>query len=149
MYKNTLYKLPKDILIELVCKIFDNISIKELGELYKKKCIDKIDKYKEILTNTYHIEDLEISFWRGVISVTTENFHLKIDIVDYTIADKNDKWFSCENLQGLLERIHTIISERFSEDKIIQIINSIQTIITAYKDKKEVKKFIINNNLYI
>ncbi len=148
MDKNFLYKLPKDVLVELVCKSFNNISIKELGELYRNKCIDEIDKYKEILNKVYRIEDLKIIIGTGIICVLTDNWQFKIDILDYTISDKNDKWVSCRDLQDLLEKIHEFFSEKFAEEKIIRIMNTIQKIITTYNDKKEAKKYIRNNNLY-
>ena len=124
MDKSFLYSLHKDVLVELICKSFDNISIKELGELYRNKCIDETDKYKEILTKTYRIEDLEVSFERGIIHFLTHNMHLKIDIADYMITDRNDKWSPYGNSQDLLKRIYTILSEKFEEENIAKIMNT-------------------------
>lgn len=61
MDKVSLYKLPKDILVELVCKNFNNLSIQKLAEIYKNRCLDEMNKYREIL-KTYCIEDLQVEY---------------------------------------------------------------------------------------
>ena len=69
MDKSLLYKLPKDILVELVCKNFDRLSVKELGEIYRKKCCKELNRYREILDKTYHAGKISIEYVKGVIHI--------------------------------------------------------------------------------
>ena len=148
MDKNLLYTVPKDILVELVYKNFSNLSVEKLGEIYRNRCIDEINKIKEILT-TYHIKDLTVESRGGFIHLdSSENFHYEIDFMDYIIYSENDE-IHCEHLNKLLIAIRKIISVRYTEEICLKIMNLIQKIIDAYDSKKKLKKFIRNNNLYV
>ena len=46
MDKVWLYKFSKNILVEFVCKNFNNLSMKELGQLYREKCLKEMNKYR-------------------------------------------------------------------------------------------------------
>ena len=69
MDKVSLYKLPKDVLVELVCKNFKNISIEELGEIYKNKCLSAIGDYKKILKEHHYVGSFHIYHQRGDILI--------------------------------------------------------------------------------
>ena len=148
MDKVSLYKIPKDILVELVCKNFSNFSVEELGEIYRNRCIDEINKIKEILT-TYHIKDLIVECRGDFIHLdASEDFHYEIDFLDYIIHSEDDE-IHCENLAELFIAIHKIVSVRYTEEICLRIMNLIQKIIATYNNKKKLKKFIRNNNLYV
>ena len=149
MDKNLLYTVPKDILVECVCKNFNNFSVEELGEIYRNRCIDEINKIKEILT-TYHIKDLRVQYRSGYIHLhASEEFHYEIDIINYIIHSEENDEIRCEQLPELLIAIRKIISVRYTEEICLKVMNLIQKIIDAYDSKKKLKKFIRNNNLYV
>ena len=56
MDRNLLYKIPKDVLVELVCKNFKNMSIEDLGEIYKNKCLRVIRDYKKLLKEHHYVD---------------------------------------------------------------------------------------------
>ena len=149
MDKNLLYTVPKDILVELVCKNFSNLSVEKLGEIYRNRCIDEINKIKEILT-TYHIKDLTVEYRGSFIHLdASEDFHYEIDIFYYIIHSEENDAIHCEHLNKLLIAIRKIISVRYTEEICLKIMNLIQEIIDAYDSKKKLKKCIRNNNLYV
>ena len=70
MDRNLLYKIPKDVLVELVCKNFNNLSIKELGQIYRDKCWKEMEKYRKILERSYFVgESFRIEYRKGVIYI--------------------------------------------------------------------------------
>ena len=51
MDRNLLYKIPKDILVELICKNFNNLSVKQFGDFYRDKCWKEMEKYRRFSKN--------------------------------------------------------------------------------------------------
>ena len=67
MNKNLLYKLPKDILVEFVCKNFNNLSVKEFGRLYREKCVKEMNKYGQLLDKSYSVGGFLVNYKKGGI----------------------------------------------------------------------------------
>ena len=90
MDKISLYKLSKDVLVELVCKNFNNLSVKEFGQIYRHKYSKEMNKYRDVLKKIYSIgNSLTIRYGKGIIYVEKSDvFYREIYIFDCRIEDE-------------------------------------------------------------
>ena len=134
MDKSLLYKLPKDVLVELVCKNFNNLSIKELAEILKNKCVDVSNFNNEILDKEYHIDDIRIFCSGWNIHCQSKRFSAVIDILGLRVKIRDDGFnYSCDNYNELLLKIRALLNGELFIEKIIA---TVESIIKAYKDNK-------------
>ena len=152
MDKVSLYKLPKDVLVEFVCKNFNNLSVKEFGQLYREKCLKEMNKYRGILDKSYSIGGFLVNYKKGGIIYVAKyvGFYREIYIVDNRMEDMYGNSFAFQNMELLLIELRQIlVNEKFKSEEIDESIKLIEMLVKTYCGKKEMKKDIKNNNLYI
>ena len=135
MDKVSLYKLPKDVLVELVC----NISIEELGEIYKNKCLSAIEDYKNALKKHHYIDDFRVNQHRGDILIESKDFAAVINIEHNDMSTK-EKYYIRTNLEDILKILRQLLSEESSLEKIVCVIEMFIKIYREYQNKKEIIK---------
>ena len=151
MDKVSLYKLAKDILVEFVCKNFNNLSVKEFGQLYREKCLKDMNKYRGILDKSYSIGRFLVNYKKGGIIYVAKyvGFYREIYIFDNRMEDMHGNSSVFQNMQLLLIELREILEENFRIEEIDELVKLIEMLVKTYYGKKEMKKDIKNNNLYI
>ena len=139
MDRNLLYKIPKDVLVELVCKNFNNLSIKELGQIYRDKCWKEMEKYRKILERSYFVsKSFRIEYRKGGIYIENlefGDFYREIYIEDIALADEYDKSLCFQTLELLLIRIREmLLNEKISIEEVMKLIHML---IKTHHDKQE------------
>ena len=145
MDKSLLYKLPKDILVELVYKNFDRLSVKELGVIYEKKCCKELNRYREILGKTYHAGKIRIECVRGVIHIddTSGDFYKEIHISDLSMEDDCGETIRFKSTELLLIQFQEIMSEENFDAKMINdVMKIIKMLVKIYYEKQETEETI-------
>ena len=140
MNKSILYKLPKDILVELVYKNFNNLSVKELGTIYKKKCCKELNKYREILDKTHHAGKISIEYVKGVIHIddTSGDFYKEIHISDLSMEDDCGETIRFKSTELLLIQFQEImLTENFDTKAINDVTKIIKMLVKIYYEKQE------------
>ena len=151
MDKVCLYKLQKDILVEFVCKNFNNLSVKEFGQLYREKCLKEMNKYRQLLYKPYSIRGFLVNYKKGGIIYVAKyvGFYREIYILDNRMEDMYGNSSVFQNMSLLLVNIKQIlVDENFESEDIDEMIKVIEILVKTYYEKKEMKKDIKNNNLY-
>ena len=126
MDKLSLSQLPKDILIELVCKNFENLSLEDSIKI----CADKWNSCKRLLFNKEYINNLCIKCnfqFISVENVSAENgkevYYIKIP--DSYISIPNGYKNARINYTTLIElqsNIQVILSERGYSDEVVNFV---------------------------
>ena len=151
MDKLWLYKFSKNILVEFVCKNFNNLSMKELGQLYREKCLKEMNKYRQLLYKPYSIRGFLVNYKKGGIIYVAKfvGFYREIYILDNRMEDMYGNSSVFQNMGLLLVNIKQIlVDEKFESENIHEMIKVIEILVKTYYEKKEMKKDIKNNNLY-
>ena len=145
MDKVSLYKLPKDVLVELVCKNFDRLSVKELGAIYQKKCCKELNMYSEILDRTYYAGKISIEYVKGVIHIddTSGDFYKEINISYLSMEDDCGETIRFKSTELLLIQFREIISEEnFDAKTINDVMKIIKMLVKIYYEKQETEETI-------
>ena len=121
MDRNLLYKIPKDVLVELVCKNFKNMSIEDLGEIYKNKCLSAIRDYKKILKEHHYVDSFHIYHQRRIIFIEAKEFAAVINIERNDLSTK-EKYYKRTNSEDMLKILRELLSKESSLEKIIDVI---------------------------
>ena len=145
MDKSLLYKLPKDILVELVCKNFDRLSVKELGEIYQKKCCKELNRYREILDKTHRAGKINIEYVKGVIHIddTSGDFYKEIYISDLSMEDDCGETIRFKSMELLLIQFQEImLKENFDAKTINDVMKIIRMLFKIYYEKQDTEENI-------
>ena len=138
MDKLSLYKLPKDVLVELVCKNFKNMSIEDLGEIYKNKCLSAIGDYKKILNEHHYVDSFHI-YHRGNIYIEGKEFAAVINIENNDLCTKG-KYYMRTNSEDMLQILRELLSKESCLEKIVVVIEMLIKTYREYMNKKEIIK---------
>ena len=145
MDKSLLYKLPKDILVELVYKNFDRLSVKELGEIYENKCSKELNRFREILDKTHHAGKISIEYVKGLIHIddTAGDFYKEIHISDLSMEDYCGETIRFKSTELLLIQFQEImLKENFDDTAINDVMKIIKMLVKIYYEKQETEETI-------
>ena len=145
MDKSLLYKLPKDILVELVYKNFDRLSVKELGVIYEKKCCKELNRFREILDKTHHAGKISIEYVKGIIHIddASSDFYKEIHISDLSMEDDCGETIRFKSTELLLIKFREIMSEEnFDAKTINDVMKIIRMLFKIYYEKQETEETI-------
>ena len=135
MDKITLYQLPKDILIELVCKNFDNYTIEEITNILKKKC----EKVIKNTTYTYLVDGHCIFCREGEISITNNKNEKELLLIigsDTRIKFKGGRnYFIIEKEENLNVATNSI----FTDEERETALDVIKKYYRKYKERELAK----------
>ena len=139
MNRITLSKLPKDILVEIVCKNFNNLNVEELCQIYNNRCMQEMDRYRKIIKSVYIVDDLHLKYREKFIYFDApKKFHYEINIDCFIHNDQPE----------LLSAFRKLISVQYTEERCAEIMSFFQKIIAARRNKKKLKNFIRTSNPY-
>ena len=142
MDKLSLSQLPKDILIELVCKNFENLSLDEVKELLRSKAEVLLS---EKLLKKNRVDVLSISCDDGGVVIKNEETLESICYMElfrkYLKTENNQTW-ACTyyGLKGILKE--TLQKHSISSATIDNIISIVTTHINEYEERKTAQKII-------
>ena len=145
MDKSLLYKLPKDILVELVYKNFDRLSVKELGAIYQKKCCKELNRFREILDKTHHAGKFSIEYIKAVIHIddTSGDFYKEIHISDLSMEDDCGETIRFKSMELLLIQLQEImLKENFDTKAKNDVTKIIKMLVKKYYEKQETEETI-------
>jgi hypothetical protein len=140
--------MPKDMLVEIICKEFERIEYGEFFELFKEKCKDELKRKKRTLHAEYFVSDVTIFYGRSGFCVETDKESI-LEIFVPLNLEKIFKFFhiqtetiACEDEQDVLNRINEILSEKFNTEIAKRCIDILQNLFQCYRERKEIKRIL-------
>ena len=148
MDKNILYKLPKDLLVELVCKNFDNVSCEQMLEIYQKKAENELIKKKEFLSKKHLVPntDIFIELDSRIFIFQRESGSLDIEVLlprgmqNCIFINIDGRTIGCKDENEMTSCLNEILGENFNQNIVNNIISLFLSLIRCYYDRKRIKK---------
>lgn len=150
MDKNILYKLPKDLLVELVCKNFDNVSCEQMLEIYQKKAENELIKKKEFLSKKHLVPntDIFIELDSRIFIFQRESGSLDIEVLlprgmqNCIFINIDGRTIGCENENDMAACLSKILLENLDEHIVNNIMSLLLSLIRLYNERKQIKKIL-------
>jgi hypothetical protein len=147
---NMLYKIPKDILVELVCKSFDNLSYEEILTIFKSKAKSELQKKKEFLLKIHVHLDFIVQFGSRylILRKIPEPDSILEVLLPRNITEKcifiniGIKTIGCKTEIEMIDCLSQILLENANREQVNNIIALFQSLIQCYNDRRKIKNIL-------
>lgn len=149
---NVLNKVPKDILIQLVCKSFDNLSFEELLTIFMIRTKVELQKKRDFLLkfSVVPASNFIIQFDSGylILRKITEPDHILEVLLSKNIDEKciliniGMKTIGCKSENEMNNCLNRFLSEIVDQEQVNTLMASFHSLVQCYKDKIKIKNFL-------